>query len=115
MKFQGISSILLLAVVASASPVPEVKRSLGDGIFKGAGNVIGGIWGAIVPKPVKDASIVAAGGQVPGGANTGNGGVIDGIGAVLGTVAGAGFSAVVPGDTTNSAITAAGGDVEGEP
>ena len=109
MKFQGISSILLLAVVASASPVPEVERSVVDGVAKGAGSLIGGAWGLIVPQSAKDASIVAAGGQVPGGAKTGNGGLFDTIAAGLGSAAGSIFSGVVPGDTTDSAIEAAGG------
>lgn len=109
MKFLGISSILLLAVVASASPVPEVERSVVDSLAKGAGSAIGGIWGAVVPQSAKDASIVGAGGRVPGGADTGNGGVFDSIAAGLGGAAGSVFAGVVPGDTTDSAIKAAGG------
>jgi len=109
MKFQGISSILLLAVVASASPVPEVERSVIDGVAKGAGSVIGGLWGAVVPQSAKDASIVAAGGRVPGGSSTGGGGVFDSIAGAVGGAAGAVFAGVVPGDTTDSAIKAAGG------
>jgi hypothetical protein len=67
------------------------------------------IWGASVPESTKDASIVAAGGQVPGGAKTGNGEVFDSAAAGLGTVSGAIYSGVMPGDTTDSGIKAAGG------